>query len=87
MTMFLESGFGAFIGQNLREFWSITGFANATWGHIVMIAVGLFFLYLGIKHKMEPMLLVPLSAIFRSTTECRLASTKKGRCSITSTSG
>mgnify|MGYP003187062957 FL=1 len=60
MTMFLESGFGAFIGQNLREFWSITGFANATWGHIVMIAVGLFFLYLGIKHKMEPMLLVPI---------------------------
>ena len=52
MTMFLESGFGAFIGQNLREFWSITGFANATWGHIVMIVVGLFFLYLGIKHKM-----------------------------------
>ena len=60
MTMFLESGFGAFIGQNLREFWSITGFANATWGHIVMIAVGLFFLYLGIKHKMEPMLLVTI---------------------------
>ena len=60
MTMFLESGFGAFIGQNLREFWSITGFANATWGHIVMIVVGLFFLYLGIKHKMEPMLLVPI---------------------------
>jgi oxaloacetate decarboxylase beta subunit len=57
MTMFLESGFGAFIGQNLREFWSITGFANATWGHIVMIAVGLFFLYLGVKNGIYPPLI------------------------------
>lgn len=61
MMMFLESGgFSSFIGQNMLEFWRITGFANATWGHLVMIAVGLFFLYLGIKHKMEPMLLVPI---------------------------
>ncbi len=60
MTMFLNGGFGAFIGQNLQELWGITGFANVTWGHLVMIVVGLFFLYLGIKHKMEPMLLVPI---------------------------
>ena len=60
MMTFLEGGFGAFIGQNLQEFWGFTGFANATWGHLVMICVGLFFLYLGIKHKMEPMLLVPI---------------------------
>ncbi len=60
MTMFLNGGFGAFIGQNLQELWGVTGFANVTWGHLVMIVVGLFFLYLGIKHKMEPMLLVPI---------------------------
>ena len=47
MMTFLEGGFGAFIGQNLQEFWGFTGFANATWGHLVMICVGLFFLYLG----------------------------------------
>lgn len=61
MMLFLESGgFGSFIGENMLEFWRITGFANATWGHLLMIIVGLLFLYLGIKHKMEPMLLVPI---------------------------
>ena len=61
MMMFLQSGgFSAFIEDNIQEFWHITGFANATWEHIVMLAVGLFFIYLGIRHKMEPMLLVPI---------------------------
>lgn len=61
MLAFLESaGVASFIGDNLKEFWTITGFANATWGHIVMICVGLIFLYLGIGKKFEPMLLVPI---------------------------
>ena len=46
--------------QNLSDFLVYTGFANATFGHYVMIAVGLFFLYLGIFKKLEPMLLVPI---------------------------
>ncbi len=49
-----------FIFENLQTFWSFTGFANVTWGHMAMIAVGLFFLYLGIAKKFEPMLLVPI---------------------------
>ncbi len=61
MFTFLESaGIASFIGDNLKEFWTITGFANATWGHIAMICIGLFFLYLGIAKKFEPMLLVPI---------------------------
>ena len=61
MFTFLESaGVASFIGDNLKEFWTITGFANATWGHIAMICIGLFFLYLGIAKKFEPMLLVPI---------------------------
>lgn len=61
MLTFLESaGVASFIGENLKEFWTITGFANATWGHIAMICVGLIFLYLGIAKKFEPMLLVPI---------------------------
>lgn len=40
--------------------WEVSGFANMTAGHFVMILVGLFFLYLGIKKKLEPMLLVPI---------------------------
>ncbi len=58
--MFLEGSSLSFIGENLREFWAITGFANVTWGHAVMILVGIFFLWLGIAKKFEPMLLVPI---------------------------
>ena len=49
-----------FLVQNLNQFLSFTGFANATPGHYIMIGVGLFFLYLGIFKKLEPMLLVPI---------------------------
>lgn len=49
-----------FIIENLQTFLNFTGFANATWGHLIMICVGLFFLYLGIWKKFEPMLLVPI---------------------------
>ncbi|MDR0296214.1 MAG: sodium ion-translocating decarboxylase subunit beta [Prevotellaceae bacterium] len=49
-----------FLQQNLSTFLSFTGFANATVGHYVMICIGLIFLYLGIKHNLEPMLLVPI---------------------------
>jgi oxaloacetate decarboxylase beta subunit len=52
--------FFSVIGNNLEQFISFTGFANATGWHLIMIAVGLFFLYLGIARKWEPMLLVPI---------------------------
>ncbi len=45
---------------NLAQFWELTGFANATWQHIIMLAVGLFFIWLAIKKEFEPMLLVPI---------------------------
>jgi oxaloacetate decarboxylase beta subunit len=48
------------ISENLALFWTYTGFANATHGHFIMIAVGLFFLYMGIAKKWEPMLLIPI---------------------------
>lgn len=46
--------------ENIQTFLSFTGFVNATPGHIVMVLVGLLFLYLGIAKKWEPMLLVPI---------------------------
>ena len=52
--------FGEFIMQNLRQFWELTGFANAELGNFVMLAVGLFFIWLAIKKNFEPMLLVPI---------------------------
>ncbi|MDR1182829.1 MAG: sodium ion-translocating decarboxylase subunit beta [Bacteroidales bacterium] len=48
------------ISENITQFLSYTGFANATFGHLIMILVGLFFLFLGIAKKWEPMLLVPI---------------------------
>lgn len=44
----------------LKRFWLFTGFYNITWGNSIMIIVGLFFVYLGIKHNYEPLLLVPI---------------------------
>ncbi|MDE6196453.1 MAG: sodium ion-translocating decarboxylase subunit beta, partial [Muribaculaceae bacterium] len=52
--------FGDFIYSNLVQFWQLTGFANAEFGNFVMLAVGLFFIWLAIKKNFEPMLLVPI---------------------------
>ena len=49
-----------FLGNNLADFWTYTGFANATTGHIVMILVGLGFIYLAVAKEFEPMLLIPI---------------------------
>jgi len=45
---------------NLQQFWAYTGFANCNYQYLIMIAIGLTFLYLGIKKEWEPMLLVPI---------------------------
>ena len=52
--------FGTFLIENLTQFWHLTGFYNATWQHFVMLAVGLFFIWLAITKDFEPMLLVPI---------------------------
>ncbi|MBP1613863.1 MAG: oxaloacetate decarboxylase beta chain [Bacteroidetes bacterium] len=52
--------FISFITNNFADFWSYTGFANASYGHGIMILVGLFFLFLAIKKDFEPMLLIPI---------------------------
>ncbi len=58
-NMILEAG-GSFLLENLQQFWGYTGFHNAEIGNIIMIVIGLIFLYLGIAKKFEPMLLVPI---------------------------
>ena len=42
------------------QFFQYTGFANVTIGHILMLMVGSFFIYLGIAKEYEPLLLVPI---------------------------
>lgn len=46
--------------EGLKDFLNFTGFANFTIGHLVMICVGLLFIYLAIKKEYEPLLLVPI---------------------------
>ena len=55
-----EQSFLSFMGNNLADFWEYTGFAQATSQHLIMILVGLFFLFLAIKKDFEPLLLVPI---------------------------
>ncbi len=56
----MEHSISQFIKDALMEFMSYTGFANAELGHIIMILVGLFFIYLAVKYEFEPMLLIPI---------------------------
>lgn len=49
-----------FFKEGLLQFLSYSGFGNVTWGHIIMICIGLFFITLGIVKEFEPMLLVPI---------------------------
>ena len=42
------------------QFFQYTGFANVTLGHVVMLVIGSFFIYLGIAKEYEPLLLVPI---------------------------
>lgn len=46
--------------DGIFAFLAYTGFANVTLGHIVMIAVGLVFIWLAIKYDFEPFLLIPI---------------------------
>ena len=46
--------------ESLKQFWYFTGFANASWQNLVMILIGILFIYIAIKKEWEPLLLVPI---------------------------
>ncbi|MCF8234948.1 MAG: sodium ion-translocating decarboxylase subunit beta [Bacteroidales bacterium] len=48
--------------SGIRKFLNYTGFSNATWGHLFMIVVGLFFIFLAIRYNYEPLLLIPIGS-------------------------
>ncbi len=60
MITLATGGFMEFMSTQLVQFLEYTGFANVTWGHIIMILVGLTFIFLGIAKEFEPLLLVPI---------------------------
>ncbi|MBS3774499.1 MAG: sodium ion-translocating decarboxylase subunit beta [Bacteroidales bacterium] len=44
----------------LLSFYEYTGFGNVTPGHLIMLVVGLFFIFLAIRFEYEPLLLIPI---------------------------
>ncbi|PIF05360.1 MAG: glutaconyl-CoA decarboxylase subunit beta [Draconibacterium sp.] len=46
--------------SGLLNFYEFSGFANVTWGHIIMMIVGFTFLFLAIRYDFEPLLLIPI---------------------------
>lgn len=52
--------FFQFIFDGFEQFFRYTGFANLTYGHLIMIAVGLLFIFLAITKDYEPLLLIPI---------------------------
>ncbi|MGC8864091.1 MAG: sodium ion-translocating decarboxylase subunit beta [Bacteroidales bacterium] len=58
--MIASESFIGFILEHLQQFMGYTAFANVTAGHIIMILVGLLFIYLAITKEYEPLLLVPI---------------------------
>ncbi|WP_010662841.1 sodium ion-translocating decarboxylase subunit beta [Marinilabilia salmonicolor] len=51
---------GSALSRGMSTFWQYTGFSNITLGNIVMLLVGLFFIFLAIQFNYEPLLLVPI---------------------------
>jgi len=47
-------------GKGISKFLRYTGFANATPGHLIMLLIGLFFIFLAIRFDYEPLLLIPI---------------------------
>jgi oxaloacetate decarboxylase beta subunit len=54
------AGETSLVMDSLTKFWSQTSFANFEFKYLVMIIIGLAFLYLGIAKNWEPLLLVPI---------------------------
>lgn len=52
--------FFEFIIEHISQFLHFTAFANLTLGHLIMICIGLAFIYLAIAKEFEPMLLIPI---------------------------
>jgi oxaloacetate decarboxylase beta subunit len=46
--------------ESLLEVWRLSGIFNLTLGNILMFGIGIGLIYLGIRYKMEPLLLVPI---------------------------
>jgi sodium ion-translocating decarboxylase, beta subunit len=46
--------------NGLSQFWCLTGFRNCKVGNLIMILIGILFIFLAIRYEFEPMLLIPI---------------------------
>ncbi|MGP1445978.1 MAG: sodium ion-translocating decarboxylase subunit beta [Candidatus Limimorpha sp.] len=46
--------------EGMKKFWMLTGFRNVKLGNLIMILVGILFIFLAIRFEFEPMLLIPI---------------------------
>ena len=46
--------------EGMRNFWVLTGFRNCRLGNIIMILIGILFIFLAVRFEFEPMLLIPI---------------------------
>ncbi|MFP4060261.1 MAG: sodium ion-translocating decarboxylase subunit beta [Bacteroidales bacterium] len=55
-----DEGITSGIVKGLKKFYDYSGFRNLTGDYIIMIVVGLFFIFLAIRFDYEPLLLIPI---------------------------
>ena len=55
-----NTGESTLVMDTLTRFWANTGFGNFEFKYLLMIAIGIVFIYLGIAKNWEPLLLVPI---------------------------
>lgn len=60
MWLLESQGFFSFLGNNILQFLGSTGFSQVTIPHLVMICIGILFIFLAIRFQWEPMLLLPI---------------------------
>ncbi len=55
-----ETGFLSGAWAGVKQFVAYSGFANVTYKHLLMLLVGLLFIFLAIRYDYEPLLLIPI---------------------------
>jgi oxaloacetate decarboxylase beta subunit len=60
ITLQASSAFFDFVKSQMVQFFEYTAFANFTWGHLLMICIGLAFIAMAIIKEYEPLLLIPI---------------------------
>ena len=59
-TMDEEPTMKAQFREGIHNFWLLTGFRNCKIGNLIMILVGILFIFLAVRFEFEPMLLIPI---------------------------